>query len=253
MPSVPIETPSDTEIVLNSIGVPPPARMPSLTNSASRRWLKLQGIVSIQVVATPTSGRARSSSVNPMALSIARAGARSGPSVRACECRLAPSVGRSYGSGRSGIGQSLGTSGIGLGARYPRAVDDRVAVLRGVHLFSDLDDHSLQAVALLARDVTATAGEVLLLEGEPGDEFYVIIEGSVRIEHGDRTVRSMTTGALADRRARTATATCVTDCRLLAIRGHEFERLMDTMPAVRGRIQAAIERRARTDASPTPG
>ena len=94
MPSVPIDTPSETEMVLNSIGVPPPARTPSLTNSASRRWLKLQGIVSIQVVATPTSGRARSSSVKPIALSIARAGARSGPSVRAAEWRLAGSVGR---------------------------------------------------------------------------------------------------------------------------------------------------------------
>ena len=30
MPSVPIETPSETEIVLNSIGVPPAARMPVL-------------------------------------------------------------------------------------------------------------------------------------------------------------------------------------------------------------------------------
>ena len=94
MPSVPIDTPSETAIVLNSMGVPPPARMPSFTNSASRRWLKLHGIVSIQVVATPTSGRARSSSVNPIALSIARAGARSGPSVRAWEWRFPESVGR---------------------------------------------------------------------------------------------------------------------------------------------------------------
>ena len=39
MPSVPIDTPSLTETVLNSIGVPPAARMPSLTYSASRRWL----------------------------------------------------------------------------------------------------------------------------------------------------------------------------------------------------------------------
>ena len=39
IPSVPIVTPSLTAIVLNSIGVPPAARMPALTNSASRRWL----------------------------------------------------------------------------------------------------------------------------------------------------------------------------------------------------------------------
>ena len=39
MPSVPIDTPSLTETVLNSIGVPPAARIPSFTDSASRRWL----------------------------------------------------------------------------------------------------------------------------------------------------------------------------------------------------------------------
>jgi hypothetical protein len=39
MPSVPIDTPSLTEIVLNSIGVPPAARIPALTDAASSRWL----------------------------------------------------------------------------------------------------------------------------------------------------------------------------------------------------------------------
>jgi hypothetical protein len=98
IPSVPIDTPSETDTVLNSIGVPPAARMPAFTRAARSRWLKLHGIVSIQVVATPTSGRARSSSEKPIAFSIARAGARSGPSVRAALRRLAGSVGRPYGS-----------------------------------------------------------------------------------------------------------------------------------------------------------
>jgi hypothetical protein len=43
----------------------------------------LHGIVSIHVVATPTSGRARSSSEKPVPFSIERAGARSTPSVSA--------------------------------------------------------------------------------------------------------------------------------------------------------------------------
>ena len=63
MPSVPIVIPSETAIVLNSIGVPPAARMPSFTFSASRRRWKLHGIVSVQVFATPMIGRARSSSL----------------------------------------------------------------------------------------------------------------------------------------------------------------------------------------------
>ncbi len=39
IPSVPMLTPSDTAIVLNSIGVPPAARIPSFTSSARWRWL----------------------------------------------------------------------------------------------------------------------------------------------------------------------------------------------------------------------
>jgi len=130
-------------------------------------------------------------------------------------------------------------------------MDERVAALRGVPLFADLDERGLQAVAILARDRSTKAGDVLTLEGEPGDAFYVIVEGTVRVEHGDRTVRSMTAGgllgeiALVEHCARTATATCVTDCRLLEIRRHEFERLMETLPEVRSRVGSAIARRAR--------
>ena len=88
MPSVPMETPSLTEMVLISMGVPPAARTPSFTRWAMRRWLKLQGMVSIHSCATPTMGRARSSSEKPMDLSWERAGARAGPSVMAALLRL---------------------------------------------------------------------------------------------------------------------------------------------------------------------
>jgi CRP-like cAMP-binding protein len=141
--------------------------------------------------------------------------------------------------------------------RYPHRVDDKLQVLRAVPLFADLDERSLQAVAILAREVTARAGEALMLEGEPGDEFYVIVDGTVRIEKGGRAIRSMTAGgflgeiALVDRRPRSATATCVTDVRLLEIRSHEFERLMDTLPAVHRRIRSAIDRRARATEGPS--
>ena len=48
--------PSDIAIVFSSMGVPPAARMPSFTFAASARRWKLQGIVSIHVFATATSG-----------------------------------------------------------------------------------------------------------------------------------------------------------------------------------------------------
>src|SRR5689334_22760522 len=88
MPSVPMVTPSEIAIVLNSIGVPPASRTPRFTSSASSRWFRLHGIVSIHVVTTPMLGLARSSSVNPTPLSIDRAPARPGPWVIVALCRF---------------------------------------------------------------------------------------------------------------------------------------------------------------------
>ena len=62
MPSVPMAMPSEIAIVFISTGVPPASRIPSFTHSACSRWLKLQGMISIQACATPTSGCLKSSS-----------------------------------------------------------------------------------------------------------------------------------------------------------------------------------------------
>ena len=75
MPSVPIVMPSEIATVLNSIGVPPAARTPSFTFSASARRWKLHGIVSVQVLAMPMIGRLQRVVVEADALQV---GARRG-------------------------------------------------------------------------------------------------------------------------------------------------------------------------------
>ena len=101
MPSVPMEMPSLTVMVPNSKGVAPAERMPSRAAWASLpRWM-LQGVTSLALLAMPMNGRFRSSSPSPIARSMARAGARSGPSVisrlrcfmfKAVACVIKPSV-----------------------------------------------------------------------------------------------------------------------------------------------------------------
>ena len=91
MPSWPMEMPSDTAMVTNSSGKPPAARTPSLARLASRSRGMLQGVTSFHELATPTWGLSQSSSVMPTARSMARAGARSNPSVTS---RLRRSIGR---------------------------------------------------------------------------------------------------------------------------------------------------------------
>lgn len=126
---------------------------------------------------------------------------------------------------------------------------DKVALLRTVPLFADLDSRSLDAVSVLAREVEVPAGEVLMQQGEPGDAFFVIAEGTLHVERAGGTARSMSSGgflgeiALLEGGPRTATATCVTDSRLLKIERHEFERLMTAFPHIERRIRTASARR----------
>jgi hypothetical protein len=68
-------------IVLNSIGYPPAARTPSLERFASRSSGMLHGVTSFHDEHTPTCDLLQSSSVMPIARNMARAGARSSPSV----------------------------------------------------------------------------------------------------------------------------------------------------------------------------
>lgn len=79
MPEVPMAMPSVTAMVLNSIGVPPAARMPSQAAAARSRRFRLHGLTLDQVCTTAISGLAMASSSSPVARSMARAGARSGP------------------------------------------------------------------------------------------------------------------------------------------------------------------------------
>lgn len=127
--------------------------------------------------------------------------------------------------------------------------DDKAALLRAVPLFADLDARSIQAIALLAREREARPGEVLMREGEPGDEFVVIVEGTVHVEQAGEPVRSLLAGgflgevALVEHAPRTATAKCVTACRLLTLGHFEFDRLLATFPDVRTKVLAAMARR----------
>ena len=92
IPSWPMAIASLTAIVVNWIGVPFPARTPCLTSLASTSRWRLQGVTSFHEDATPTSGLRRSSSPSPVARSIARWGARSGPSVTCRERVLGSAI-----------------------------------------------------------------------------------------------------------------------------------------------------------------
>ena len=126
-------------------------------------------------------------------------------------------------------------------------------VLSALPIFTGLDERSLQAVAILAHELSAPAGQVLIREGDPATSFYVILDGTVHVERDGRMVRSLAEGSfvgeigVVEGGLRTATVTCATDCRMLELGTFEFGRVMDTFPSVRSRVEAAVARRPHRD------
>jgi CRP-like cAMP-binding protein len=101
--------------------------------------------------------------------------------------------------------------------------------LARVPLFEDLSEVDLDHVARLAVRVRQPAGEILIKEAEPGNEFLIVVEGQVEVVHDDRAVTTLGPGdflgevALLDARAkRTATVTARTPVTIAFVSAEEL-------------------------------
>ena len=104
-----------------------------------------------------------------------------------------------------------------------------IALLRGSTLFRPLPVDQLEAVARRTVWMTVPAGAVVIREGDPGDRFYVLAAGAVRVERHGRHLRDMVTvgdgfGEIALLRdvPRTATVTATQETVLLTIERAAF-------------------------------
>jgi MFS family permease len=101
-------------------------------------------------------------------------------------------------------------------------------LLRAIPFFAPLPAPSMERVMadVIARD--AAAGDVLIREGDPGDLFYVIVEGTVEINRGGEHVSEQGPGAYVGEIAllrdvpRTASVIAKTPLRLLALEREPF-------------------------------
>jgi len=60
-------------------------------------------------------------------------------------------------------------------------MDQKLELLKRAPLLAGLNQHDLEEVGRLADEVDANAGKVLMRQGVQGSEFFVIIDGAVRI------------------------------------------------------------------------
>jgi MFS family permease len=131
-----------------------------------------------------------------------------------------------------GIGAAL----IGLvGLVLIRRLDARAvvhpletALLRGVPFLGLLPQYELERLAANSRWLDVTAGAVVVRQGEPGTEFYVVGEGTFDVDIDGAARPRLTAGegfgeiALLHSVPRTATVIAATAGRLLVVRSEDF-------------------------------
>jgi CRP-like cAMP-binding protein len=113
----------------------------------------------------------------------------------------------------------------------------KIEVLSRVAPFSQLSEDRLVHIARIAKIEKYKVGEKLFSEGDPGDRFFIVVEGKVRIGKnivgmGEEALDILDAGkyfgelALIDEGPRSADAIAHSSCVLLSITQSEFEELL---------------------------
>jgi CRP-like cAMP-binding protein len=135
-------------------------------------------------------------------------------------------------------------------------IEPRIAALQGLDIFIGAPRTALERLARSATEASVAPGTVLIREGAPADDFFVLTEGEVAVSAvGDTGVaRSLGTLGpvsyfgeigLLEHRPRTATITATTACKVLRIIGPDFvDALTQTAwsPSAFGTMQMRLAR-----------
>lgn len=103
-------------------------------------------------------------------------------------------------------------------------------------IFSELDEETLAALAGRMGEREMKDGEVLFLNGEPGDEIFIIVDGEVEIFIKEHTIAVLGTGALFGEMAvlgggsRTASGRAKGSLRLLFLKEKAIKVLIQQLP-----------------------
>ena len=129
--------------------------------------------------------------------------------------------------------------------------DARIRHLQRVPLFSGFSEDELRRVADLSRIVEFPAGTVVTQIGEPGDSFFVLVDGTVAVHTPLGAGAELRPGdffgemSLLDGEPRSATIVATTPLRLLIVDRLHFWRLLDEAPDVVRRILTILSHRVR--------
>jgi CRP-like cAMP-binding protein len=129
--------------------------------------------------------------------------------------------------------------------------DPKIEHLRSIPLFTACGPGDLQRLAQLMDEVDIADGKVIMREGEPGREMYILVSGKAHAERSGRTINEFGPGAVFGEMSLIAegprTATVVADGPVSAfvVAHREFHSLMDGYPDFRMRVLEGLAAKVR--------
>jgi CRP/FNR family transcriptional regulator, cyclic AMP receptor protein len=145
---------------------------------------------------------------------------------------------------------------LSAGGDASRMGRDWVPVLAGVPLFEGLSRRHLRRIASLARTKRFAAGTRILRAGDPGNSFYVIIDGSVRVipPTGKSVIRGagecLGEMALLDGAPRSADVSAADEVLTLTIGSAAFTKLLKSEPQISLALVRVLAARLRAAEKP---
>jgi CRP/FNR family cyclic AMP-dependent transcriptional regulator len=125
----------------------------------------------------------------------------------------------------------------------------KLDVLERVPLFAGLPKRELKRIAAVADVIDIPAGRDLTVEGAPGHEFFILLEGSVVVRQGGEFVNVLQSGnyfgelALLADRPRSATVTTIEPSRLLVLTEVQFRQVFRDSSLLSARVLPEVARR----------
>jgi CRP/FNR family transcriptional regulator, cyclic AMP receptor protein len=132
--------------------------------------------------------------------------------------------------------------------------DAKIELLKRVPLFAGCSKAELRELARSTDEVDLREGYILVREGRPGREFFVLVDGDVKVTKNGRKIAELSGGdwfgeiALLTKVPRTATVTATSPVRALVLTDRSFRRLVETMPSIAVKVLASVGERLEHDA-----
>ena len=128
---------------------------------------------------------------------------------------------------------------------------DKIERLKEVRMFEERSQRQLRSIARIARVFDAPAGTILTRADKPGDEFFLILDGTASVDVATETRGPLRPGAffgemsLLDGGPRSATIVAETPVRLLVISRRNFSVLLKEVPGLTHSLLVTLSRRVR--------